>query len=116
MRGSAFLPAMGQEIVYCFKCQKRILGGDYAKGLAYQLEHNSCCSVCAVKVLDTLPPKAKEQLLGKMFKATHEHQSSSSAAHRVIKSPSPASSTRRIPVVTTAAPPSSTPLLVAGAG
>src|SRR3954465_8886591 len=66
---------MGQEIVYCFKCQKRIVGADYAKGLAFQLENNSCCSGCAVQVLDTLPAKAKEQLLSKMFKATQERQS-----------------------------------------
>lgn len=64
---------MGQEIVYCFKCQKRIVGADYAKGLAFELENNSCCSACAVLVLDSLPPKAKEQLLGKMFKATQDH-------------------------------------------
>ena len=65
---------MGQEIVYCFKCQKRILGSDYAKGQAFDLENNSCCSTCAVLVLDTLAPKAKEQLLARMFKATQGHQ------------------------------------------
>lgn len=89
---------MGQEIVYCFKCQKRIHGNDYAKGLAYQVENNFCCSSCAVTVLETLPPKAKEALLAKMFKATHDRQSSSSAALKA--SPPSASSTGRIPHAT----------------
>ena len=39
---------MRQEIVYCFKCQKRIITADNAKVLAYQLENNSCCSTCAI--------------------------------------------------------------------
>lgn len=89
---------MGQEVVYCFKCQKRIHGNDYAKGLAYQVENNFCCSTCAVTVLETLPPKAKEALLAKMFKATHDRQSTSSAALKT--SPQPASSTARVPHAT----------------
>src|SRR5258708_1596247 len=86
---------MGQEIVYCFKCQKRILGTDFAKGLAFQLENNCCCSACAVLVMETLPSKAKEQLLGKMFKATQEHGST-----RGKSGPVRDVTTRRIPVVT----------------
>lgn len=107
---------MGQETVYCFKCQKRIHGTDYAKGLAYQVENNFCCSGCAVHVLETLPPKAKEQLLAKMFKATQERQSTSSGALKTQGGGAPsAHSTARIPVAPTrpAAPPSSTvPMMV----
>lgn len=88
---------MGQEIVYCFKCRKRLIGADYAKGLAFQLENKSCCSSCAVKVLDTLPPKDKELLLGKMFKSTHEHQSGPSRANKGGSGTAPSASTRRIP-------------------
>ncbi|HLY75118.1 MAG TPA: hypothetical protein VKU80_13440 [Planctomycetota bacterium] len=103
---------MGQEIVYCFKCQKRILGADYAKGLAFQLENNSCCSACAVVVLDTLPPKAKEQLLGKMFKATQERQSTSSGSVKAKSGQVRESTTSRIPVLSR---PVSNPRLQAGA-
>jgi hypothetical protein len=99
---------MGQEVVYCFKCQKRITSADFAKGQAYQVENNFCCSACAVTVLETLPPKAKEQLLAKMFKATQERQSAS---------PPSASSTARIPHATprpmpVRAPSSSGPLIL----
>jgi hypothetical protein len=105
---------MGQEVVYCFKCQKRIISADFAKGQAFQVENNFCCSSCAVTVLETLPPKAKEALLAKMFKATHDRQSASSAA--VKASPSAASSTGRIPHATprpmkVAGEPSSGPLI-----
>src|SRR5579872_285991 len=102
---------MGQEIVYCFKCQTRILGTDYSKGLAYQLENHSCCSACAVRVLDTLPPKAKEQLMGKMFKATQEHQSTNSASAKAKSGPVRESTTRRIPVLS---PPVASPRHHAG--
>lgn len=69
---------MGKEIVYCFKCRRKILGHEYEKGQAFQVENNVCCSACAVHVLETLPPKAKEQLLAKMFKATQERGQSNS--------------------------------------
>ena len=91
---------MGQEVVYCFKCQKRIHGNDFAKGQAYQVENNFCCSACAVGVLETLPPKAKEQLIAKMFKATQDRQSTSSPAMKTAGGPSAASSTGRIPHAT----------------
>jgi len=106
---------MGQEVVYCFKCQKRIHGTDFAKGLAYQVENNFCCSACAVTVLETLPPKAKEQLLARMFKATHDRESAASSSAKTSANP-PASSTGRIPHVTprpmkVGAPASSGPMI-----
>jgi hypothetical protein len=90
---------MGQEIVYCFKCQKRILGTEVAKGLAYQVENQMCCSTCVVLVLDTLPPKAKEQLLAKMHQANELRQSASSAATKALPGSPSASSTGRIPTL-----------------
>jgi hypothetical protein len=90
---------VGQEIVYCFKCQERILATDYAKGRAFQLENNSCCSGCAVLVLDTLSPKAKEQLLAKMFKATQEHQARSASSVKPAGGTSSSDGTRRIPTL-----------------
>src|SRR6185369_9949178 len=90
---------MGQEVVYCFKCQKRITSTDFTKGQAYQVENNFCCSSCAVVVLETLPPKAKEQLLAKMFKATHDREAASVSSSKTSANPG-ASSTARIPHAT----------------
>src|SRR4051812_24691395 len=103
---------MGKEIVYCFRCQKRILGSEFERGQAYHLENSSCCSSCAVHVLETLPPKAKEQLLSKMFKATQERQQSNTP---IPKPPGPGS-TPRIPIVPPRppAPSSTTPVVVIG--
>jgi hypothetical protein len=108
---------MGKEIVYCFRCQKRILGSEFERGQAYQLENSSCCSSCAVHVLETLPPKAKEQLLAKMFKATQERQQSNTS----IPKPTGPGSTPRIPIVPLRPPAaparsSTTPVVVIGIG
>lgn len=89
------LLGVGQEIVYCFKCQKRILGTEISKGLAYQVENQMCCSTCVVLVLETLPPKAKEALLAKMFRESQERQAGSSGAVKALSG----SSTRKIPTV-----------------
>ncbi|MBV8878837.1 MAG: hypothetical protein JO332_02625 [Planctomycetaceae bacterium] len=105
---------MGQEIVYCFKCQRRIVSADYAKGLAYQLENNSCCSSCAVEVLETLPARSKELLLAKMFKATQQKQSQTSGTLKALSSPPTSGSTRKVPILPAPPPPapkSSAPLM-----
>ncbi len=103
---------MGQEIVYCFKCQKRILGTEYAKGQAYLVENQACCSACAFKVLETLPQKARDELLIKMQKSTQERQSKTSGALKAMPSTPSRSSTGRIPIL--ASPPGDIRPRVAG--
>ena len=66
---------MGREIVYCCKCQRRILGDELDKGTAYQVKNTITCSSCALQVLETLPPKEKEALLAKMFRETKDRRS-----------------------------------------
>jgi hypothetical protein len=97
-RAAGILSLVGQEIVYCSKCQKRILGSDYAKGSAFELENTSCCAACAVVILDTLPPKAKEQLLAKMFRATQERHSEAKEPPGAYGGGRPVSSGKKIPV------------------
>jgi hypothetical protein len=63
---------MGREIVYCCKCQRRILGDELDKGTAYQVGNTITCSSCALQVLETLPAKEKEALLAKMFRETKD--------------------------------------------
>ncbi|HEX7898351.1 MAG TPA: hypothetical protein VF950_11370 [Planctomycetota bacterium] len=57
---------MGQAIVYCFKCQRRILAQEFEKGAAYQVGSHVTCSDCAARLLETLPPGEKEQLRAQM--------------------------------------------------
>jgi hypothetical protein len=86
---------MGHEIVYCFKCQTRILGTEFEKGLAFQVGENVCCAKCAAEVLHTLPPKEREQLLAQMFKATKERRSGgTNASLPAMDAPATISSTR----------------------
>jgi len=66
---------MGREIVYCFKCQRRVMGDELDKGTAYQVGNKITCSGCAVHLLETLPAREKEQLLAKMFRETKDRQS-----------------------------------------
>src|SRR5262245_4805229 len=64
---------MGQEIVYCFKCQQRILGAEFEKGRAYQVGHHVCCSTCAPALLETLGPAERTQLITQMYQAIRSH-------------------------------------------
>ncbi|MBV8878885.1 MAG: hypothetical protein JO332_02865 [Planctomycetaceae bacterium] len=117
---------MGQEIVYCFQCQGRILGADFERGQAYQLGQRFVCSPCAAAVLPTLPIKERERLMAEMFKATRDRRSTSSGAHAAIRTP-PApdrgmegrKTTGRIPIVKRPAPspiqPALSPLWAVGA-
>jgi len=46
---------MGHQIVYCFKCQTRIVGTDFDKGKAFETGLHVVCLKCAVVLLPTLP-------------------------------------------------------------
>jgi len=91
---------MGQEIVYCFQCQGRILGADFERGQAYQLGQRFVCSGCAAAVLPTLPLKERERLMADMFKATRDRRSTSSSSLPVSnRGAEGRKSTGRIPIV-----------------
>src|SRR5689334_6996117 len=98
---------MGQEIVYCFQCQGRILGADFERGQAYQLGQRFVCSGCAAAVLPTLPLKERERLMADMFKATRDRRTTSSSSLPVPdRAVERRKSTGRIPVVKRPPPPS----------
>jgi hypothetical protein len=54
---------MGQEIVYCSKCQTRLRGSDFESRKAYRIGPAVCCAKCAPDVLHTLPPEAVKDFL-----------------------------------------------------
>lgn len=87
---------MGQEVLYCFKCRKRVVSADFAGGQAYQVGNNASCAACAAEFLQTLPPKDREALLARMFKATQERQKTSGANHAAIPERRPPSTQAQI--------------------
>lgn len=54
---------MGQEIVYCSRCQVRIVGSDFEKGDAFRVGEQSACSRCAMDLLATAPLAVQQQIL-----------------------------------------------------
>ncbi len=46
---------MGQEILYCFKCQTRLLGSDFERGKAFRVEAQAACPTCVRDLLAHLP-------------------------------------------------------------
>ncbi len=57
---------MGQEIVYCSRCQIQLRGKDFEKGAAFRLDALACCLKCAPEVMKSLPNEAVQLLLKQM--------------------------------------------------
>src|SRR6185436_20793700 len=108
---------MGQEILYCFKCQTRLLGSDFDKGLAFRVNSQAACPQCVRELLAHLPdPDAELERLKKAQVPKAAGLTSSSTKMSAVQ----LSSTSRIPAqprpVTPEAPkpPSRGPLAIAG--
>lgn len=54
-------PLMGQEIVYCCRCQVRLATGDFDKGRATRLGSRVACVDCVPEVLSTLTPDERQE-------------------------------------------------------
>jgi hypothetical protein len=98
---------MGQEIVYCHKCQTRLLGSDFDKGKAFKIGGQSTCGDCAKVLLASMPEVGTESERGRrshsttrMVAPSPDSSSKFKAANRSAAPPAPAS------------PPSKTPLIV----
>lgn len=46
---------MGQEILYCFQCQVRLMGSDFERGKAFRIDGKAVCPDCARGLLAHLP-------------------------------------------------------------
>jgi len=53
---------MGQEILYCSRCQVRIVGGDFDKGEAYRVGEQVACQKCAMDMLAKSPVAIQQQI------------------------------------------------------
>src|SRR5689334_5906527 len=55
---------MGQEILYCNKCGKRLVGDDFTRGRAHTFNHRQYCTGCVPQqhsgTLPASPPEKRE--------------------------------------------------------
>ncbi len=54
---------MGFEVVYCFKCQKRLSEKDFQKGNAFRVGITTTCKKCSPELIATLPAGQQAALL-----------------------------------------------------
>ena len=105
---------MGQEILYCFKCQTRLLGSDFEKGLAFRVNSQAACPQCVRELLSHLPdPDAELERLKRTQVPKPSGVTSSSTKMQAVR---PESSHRLQQVRPPAGEPektSRTPLLIA---
>lgn len=88
---------MGQEIVYCFRCQTRLLGSDFDKGVAFKLGGKVACLACAQQVLPTLSAAEQESIRGLLSAGSRKGSSDKFPAMKPPTPPAmakPASTTR----------------------
>lgn len=61
---------MGQEIVYCHRCQTRLTGGDFERGRAFRINNNSTCAECAKPFLAALDDAQRAAFLERQRRPT----------------------------------------------
>lgn len=83
---------MGQEILYCSKCQTRLLGSEFEKGKAFRIGDKAACAPCAKEILAALPPQEREAILA--ASAKDPRRTSSPALQAIRPAPMPAETPR----------------------
>jgi hypothetical protein len=111
---------MGQEILYCYKCQTRLLGSDFERGKAFRVNAQAACSDCVRDLLAHLPdPDAELEKLKRAQVPKPPGVTSSSSKMQAVRLDSTAR--LQVPASRAAAPqpptqpPSRTPLIIAAA-
>ena len=110
---------MGQEILYCFKCQTRLLGSDFERGKAFRVDSQAACPDCVRDLLAHLPdPDAELEKLKRAQVPKPSGVTSSSTRMPMVRMDSTAR--LQVPVPRGAAPepaaappPNRTPLILA---
>src|SRR5258706_12017255 len=102
---------MGQEIVYCCRCQTQLRSRDFEKGTALRLESRACCASCAPEVLKSLPPETARALLQQAVAARSSKKSSETSR---ITAQVPATSSRVAPAAPEPSSFGGTGVVVAG--
>lgn len=61
---------MGQEILYCYKCQTRLLGSEFEKGKAFKVGAQASCAKCVKDLLGHVPDVGSESERGRRMVST----------------------------------------------
>src|SRR5204863_7022464 len=85
---------MGQEILYCYKCQTRLLGSEFEKGKAFKVGGQASCKDCVKELLASVPGSAVDKLPSNTRITAAASESGSgkwkAATARALAPPSPA--------------------------
>ena len=60
---------MGSEVVYCYKCQRRLTATDFQAGAALQVGSLTTCEACADELLGRLTPEQQRAVMKKRAQA-----------------------------------------------
>lgn len=102
---------MGQEILYCYKCQTRLLGSEFEKGKAFKVGAQASCAACVKDLLGSVPDAAYESDRGRKLASSARipvPAPDSSSKHKAITN-------RMLAAPAPAAPARSKPALLMGA-
>lgn len=76
---------MGQEILYCSKCQTQLRSADFDKQKAYRLHNSVFCLKCARDSVHALPPATIQQLLGQIARQEESAEKRNSSTSRILR-------------------------------
>jgi hypothetical protein len=108
---------MGNAIVYCSRCQNRLLSGDFENRKAVWSQEKPYCAACILAIVATLPPeeeqRVREQLAVKRSTAGSEAPPRGAGRD---KSSQRMAAVKAAPPVPKTSPPARRPFILAGAG
>src|SRR5687767_7333945 len=79
---------MGQEVLYCRRCQNRIVGNEFDRGDAFRIGIEGVCRKCAMQEFPTLPRNVQDQILDQHSRVKEVKERRSSPARQAAGSPS----------------------------
>src|SRR5436190_1282299 len=96
---------MGQEILYCYKCQTRLLGSEFEKGKAFKVGGQASCPTCVKDLLASMP-EAQAEFDRKVASTSRMRVPASDAFPKVkppivrsAPSPAPAEEKSKVPLI-----------------
>ncbi|HVR82976.1 MAG TPA: LamG domain-containing protein [Planctomycetota bacterium] len=75
---------MGQEILYCSKCQTQLRSADFENEKAYRLHNSVYCYKCARENVHSLPKETIHQLLGQIARQEVAAEKKNSSTSRIL--------------------------------